>query len=634
MLATLMAGCVVTDTAFAQSQEQLPEGINPITSSPIKVETVMRTTFDIFVGNGKPGPYTLSWNHLTISRDEPVRVVVDGETLKPNEFSVDAKKGIISFTKPVKSTSVVRVSYFYNPRVSKRNSAVATAPMTVPLLRFGGSDVKVLALPKADGENTGFSAPLAFSTARNGSIGGGRMTSQFNYAGKDALAMQLGFNRGNAQNGIDASFYRADKKLVERFGGSLGYNDHARRYHLNARLTPANWFAASFVSNDNNDLKKDVQSQQNVLSFRLGGVGTAPTLAFSRVESISEAQNNGENSVTTDKVDLNARLTPSTSLAVTGARTIHDVKAERGDVNVEGGTITVTTASKDNVSNGTLSLNGETKTSAGAIEQVNGVTLRLQAAPTLVISASRRSQTVTPLNPDGTPGVASSNSAKSLQADLIPMPGAKVTGLVSSSATNDTEFTSAGVTAQFGMGKAIEVTTGMTNRATDKEGVDIPDTTTAQVALRPVKGVTVTGGMTWNPEHQGNISQAYNKQLAVQAKLGAWEVGTGYSLTTLNGLKDWDAEDPQFGSVSLSLGLRLSRYSHLRGSYSDSLRYRSANELPVHLTGFYTRVVDLGLTHTVGDAFNFSLGTTFSENRKNVNQPSDVRAAAKIGVRF
>ena len=58
-----------------------------------QADTRYRSNFDIFAGTDKPGPYTLSWTNLRVSRDEPIAVVVDGFDVKSDAFTIDPIKG-------------------------------------------------------------------------------------------------------------------------------------------------------------------------------------------------------------------------------------------------------------------------------------------------------------------------------------------------------------------------------------------------------------------------------------------------------------------------------------------------------------------------------------------------------------
>lgn len=627
LLAVALAGMVLVGAphaAYAQTASSVTTAL---------VSPDQRSHFDIFVGNGKVGPYTLSWNNIRLSRDEKVDVVVDGETLKPTAYTLDPKKGIITFAVPLKATSVARVSYFYDPKLSRRNSGVSASPMTLPLMRVAGADVQVTALPNT--EKSGLSGPLAFGTGKKLNVAGGGLTTKFNYGGADALGMQLGYNYGNQRNGIDGTFYRADKNLITRFGNSLGYGDAARRWNIASRLTPANWMAVSFTTNDGIDLAKETQKGQNIFSLRLGGVGTMPTIGVSRIEDMNLDPKHNETSVTTDKVDMNLRVSPNTTFAVSNLKVTTDIPVPNGDVVDENRSFVISSVSTNQQTQATLAFTGGAKETAGAMEDRNGFSLRLQAAPVFIISAEKRDIVVTPLKPDGTDGTPTATMTQSFGAEIAPLPNTKFTGQLVASATNDVPVSSTVITAQYGMGKQVEISTGVTNRSSDVPGPAPLDTKRAQVLYRMNKAVTMTGGLTWNPENQGQVSQAYRKEFGLTAKSGAWEVGSGYSLTTLNGVPNWDEVDPQFGQFSLNLGLRLSRFSRVTGTYADSLRYRSAGQLPANLVPTYVRVMGFGLVHETGPSgFNVTFGTTVTDNRANVKQPRDKKVEGKVGIKF
>src|SRR5688572_14457887 len=111
VMASLLAS---SPTAYAQGGSVVTKDFLDDRTAAINMNPNARTHFDIFVGNGKAGPYILSWNTLRVFPGEPVTVIVDGATLPADAFTLDAKKGTITFKAPLKQSSVARVSYFYD----------------------------------------------------------------------------------------------------------------------------------------------------------------------------------------------------------------------------------------------------------------------------------------------------------------------------------------------------------------------------------------------------------------------------------------------------------------------------------------------------------------------------------------
>jgi hypothetical protein len=378
-----------------------------------------------------------------------------------------------------------------------------------------------------------------------------------------------------------------------------------------------------------------------VYGLRLVGAGSLPTLAFHRTEDNTVAANRQETSVLTDKLDLTAKLTKTMSVTAVGVRTALD--APGGDVSDntnEDMTINFTAMSPNQQSRADVMFNRGGKDAKTAEEDRQAVTLRLQPAPVFVITAERRDHTVTPIAADGTEGRPHTVQSQSAGAEMMPVPGAKLTTSVQETTTNDVKVsaTNIGATVAFGGmvngAKTLEITTGLVNRSTEVVGQDALDTLQTRFALRASKALMFSGGVTWNPEHKGVVSQAQRQELNVNARIGSLELVSGYAITTLNGVKDYDNLDPQFGQVSLTLGLQVNRFTRLNGSYMDSLNWRSARGLPVALVPHYLKSYGLGFTHTPGGDFSLSFGGTITENRAQVKNPTDIKAEAKIGVKF
>jgi hypothetical protein len=451
--------------------------------------------------------------------------------------------------------------------------------------------------------------------------------------------MQLGYNVGNARNGLDLQYSKADKEFAARFGKNFGMAEATQKRSLATRLNPAKWFSANFSNVETRDFNGKGDKEQNVLALRLGGVGTGPTLAFSRTEDNTLAANKQETSVTTDKFDLSARLTKSTSVAATGLRTMTDAPAAGGDVTVEDMTFTVTAVSPNQQSSAVFALNMGGQSAAASEMGKQGMSLRIQPAPVFAITAEKRDQKVTPLSADGKEGTSQTSAVQSVGAEIIPNPGAKINGSVLETINNDVKVSASNLSASLSFGavvngaKTLQFDTGVVNRSTEVPGQVALDTTFTRFALRATKTLTVTGGMTWNPEDKGVISKVQRQEMGLNARIGKLELGSGYMLTTVNGVKDYDDNDPQFGQVSLTLGIQFNACTRLNWNYVDMLNYRSAQELPVALVPRYVKTVGLGLTHTPGNDLTFTLGGTVTENRAQP-KPTDIKAEAKIGVKF
>jgi hypothetical protein len=298
-------------------------------------------------------------------------------------------------------------------------------------------------------------------------------------------------------------------------------------------------------------------------------------------------------------------------------------------------TIALTSASPDKVKQATFTVNTGSKESAASREANQNVAVRLQPAPVFIIAAEQKAQRVTPVAADGTNGAPQWTTIQTASAEISPLPNAKVTTALTDTVQNDVKVSATDWNAQVGAGKRVEIATGVTNRSTEVPGASALDTTRAQVALRPLSTLTLTGGYTWNPVDNGNVRQALRQEVGLNARVGALELGSGYSLTTLNGVPNADMLDPQYGLVSLTVGLRLNKATLLSSTYKDSLMYRTAEAQAPALVPRYLRVLGLGLSQNFGSDVSWSLGGTVTDDRsKAPKDANDVKAEAKVGVRF
>ncbi|MDX1933331.1 MAG: hypothetical protein SFU56_12050 [Capsulimonadales bacterium] len=616
----VLAGTLVWAASAASVQAQVTERLG--------------AHFDIFAGRNNTGPYTLSWKGIRADRDAPVEVVIDGRTLKKDEFTVDTARGTITFTRLVADSSVVRVRYSYVPGASQRNPNPASNPLTLPIARIGDSTLALVAIPNGGEPGRTGPDPLVWSLGATSRFLGGGVRSNFHYAGENGAGWRLGFQRGSERNGIDVGFSRADRQFASSAGKSLGMADASERRSLAARYAPSKYVGTRFSFDDSSNLLTDERKGQTVFGLRLGGWEALPTLDYARTTDRTTGANRAVTDTTTDRFGLTASLDRRTSVnATTTATSVH---ATNPDATSTGRTTSVSlNASADGgTKKATATVNTSDKTTGTAVEENKGLSVRLQPAPVFVVSAGQSERKVLPVREKGTSGTPSTVLSQNVGAEIVPLPGARFTGSVTETLNDGIKNSTTGFSGQLGAGKRIEITGGIINRSSDANGPGPLDTTRARVALRPLKVLTVTGAYTWNPEENGTVRQALRQELGLSASLGAIELGSAYSMTTLNGIAGEDVFDPQFGTVSLSLGLRFSRYTSLSGSFKDSLRNRSAVELTPSLLPQYLRTYGLGLTHSLGSSFNFALGGSLTEDRSGANQPRDVRGEARLGLRF
>lgn len=593
----------------------------------------LRGQYDIFSGKNNNGPYVLSWNNVVVNRDNRIEAVIDGRTLKAEEFTTDLPKGIINFAAPVSDKNVVRIHYSYDPQKSRRNAGIASSPITLPLVNLGVTQLKVIALPNNGGGSSATEAPLVFNLGNSRKLLGGNFTTNFNFAGTSSFGQQTDYVFGNDRNGFNANYYTAAKKFANSVGKSVGMGDAAVRWSLGTRLTPMKWLGTSFSHTDTNDTVNHIDRAQQIYAMRVGGMRGGPLLNFQRTEDDATDAQKNTTEINTDKLDLTARLTKSTNVVATGVQTITDAPNVTGDAAVRDATVTVTSAGA-NGSSGSVALNVGGKDTQTSQEEKQNVALKIQPAPAFGVSAEKNAAKVTTRDADGKKTGETTTLTQKLTSEIQPLPATKVTTTLTETSVNDVKVSSTAFDASLGQGKRVEIATGVTNRSTEVSGASSLDTTRARVALRPMNNLTFTGLVVWNPEENNIVRQAMRQEVGVQTRVGALELGSAYAMTTLNGSASAVGDfAPQFGEVNVNVGLRLDKTLRLDGTYKDSLRYSgagSSTQVPRYL-----RVYGLGLSRTLGPNFNWSLTGQVSDDRNRpVNLNTDYKAEAKMGLKF
>ena len=703
-------------------------------AKPVIDTTQYTRAFDIFAGQNKTGPYMLGWNAVHVALDDKPTVVVNGTTLPQIAYQIDAAKGTIVFTNPLKSDQVARVAYSYNPAASQRNTNPATVPLSVNVLQFGGTDFKVTALPASSGGTSLESRPLVWSLSKKTGLLGGGLTSDINYSGQTGAAFKMGYAQGNDKNGVTANFAQTGREFAENAGKAFNAASAGQTWDATGKIRPANWLGLTVARRELRDMswnKGGVGTNNQTYNLFLGGDKRMPTLNVSRVEDTSLpgdlAKVSDSTTTTTDKIDFSgavggikggdsvAKVTANLTQAAT------DAPATAGDTKAEQIAVAVSAQTPDKKGTASLAVTDVNKTTATTSEDKQNIAVKIAPAPLISVSAEQKTQingpsdtiintaqaaidaarakgddkaqtkaeaalkkltntevTVQSAQAEIKPlpntkltgsvqttkteavgaaggesgGPTSSVTVQSAQAEVAPLPNTKIAGSVQTIKTetsSDPDAVKSSVTelsAQIGTGKAFEIAGGITNRSATSTGNETADvmaslnTSRARLALRPFgPAITLTGGYTVNPLDKNNqILNGQRKEFGLDTKIGALSLGSGYALTRVSPVfsdaPDADNSSGEYGEVSLTLGLRFSRYTQLTGNYKDALMYGNADARPLAGLPRAGRAYGLGLTHQVGSGVSFMMGGTVARDPALTGKPADIKGEAKLGLKF
>jgi hypothetical protein len=372
--------------------------------------------------------------------------------------------------------------------------------------------------------------------------------------------------------------------------------------------------------------------------------GNITQAAVSLTQGTTEASDSNEK-----RQGIGVQLQPSgnlsLSLAQKGVVTTTGLADDKADNNREiaANDTTISLASKNakgNITQAAVSLTQGTTSTPETSEKRQSLTLQLQPSSNLTLSLAQNEKTVlsvvdTEKVAEGDEILAASNMV--VGANLQLAPNTKLAGSVQQGVQDDSKLAITNVSAQVGLSKRADLTGGVITREASLGGVNDLDTKQLRLALRPSSSLSLSGGVVLNPQDaKGLISEAKRQDVALTLKQGAWELGSGYAVTTLLGdaASDERGLALQTGEMSLNLGLRISSYSRLTGTYKNSFLYGSTNpDVVIGPRG--SLVYGLNYTQNMGDAFSLSLGGTMTDNKAKPDAATQgLKAEAKLGLKF
>lgn len=381
------------------------------------------------------------------------------------------------------------------------------------------------------------------------------------------------------------------------------------------------------------------QSTADLATFnlKLASGPKRPVLNFTRTEDEKVDPNARRTEIVTNKAELTSKLGTTNAIVRTSQAQTNTPDSKTTGTASDTALSLVTPAGMPGSSATVTVSTGQTETGA-VLEQRQGLGVKLQPSPKVVLSAEQKDQVIMPLNTDGTTGTAKNITSITTGAELTPMPGTKFSGAWQSTEDGQNRTGLTHYSAALGGEKnTFQFVGSMKDRfALGGSTLKTPsnlDTASAKLALRPFAGFQVTSAYTLNPEDpakQGQVTLLTRREYGLAANLGAFQLGGTYALNEFapNAAETVKAGSPQFGEYQMTLGFRFSRYTNLNGTYKNTFFYGAG---PKGL-----QIYTFGLTHNVGSALNFSMGGTVTSNVAVASGPQryDYKAEAKLGVKF
>ncbi len=538
---------------------------------------------DLCLGNGTPGPFTLSWKHITPATES---VSVNGlPQLRGLDYALDADNGTVTFTRALPARSVAAVTYEPDPTQAQRNDTARTLPLSVDLLRGEHGYFSFDALGK-QGQDTG-GLTLGASAGWSGNHNA-QLSSHFFYTPVTALPAK------------DAD---ADSP-AKRMGLSLAGSTAASGWALFSF-----GFARAGVGLEN---AGDDSLRAGQQSLTLSGRFTPTKIVQAQVSFHDSSPTDGPQVAAKD-TSLSLTVTPSDRTKV-GATLDQTGTGTSGMTQTQGLTVDTHPTAKLEVS---AAYDG--KNAPGTDADSQSLSLKTVLTPTKTVSVETSAG-------QSRLGAATTDQ-QSVALSLTPHPAVQFgAGLaLHQKATNgspDSLNTAvASVSGALRPLSFVEFSGSYKSRmapAADAAPGDLFDTSAARVALSPFKTVHLTGTYAQNPDDGDAPQRLARKGLGLETTFGALGLSGGYDWS-----RRYDAPDTE-ETIHADLGLRFSSATSLTVGFQTR---QNALDPSTSQSVAYT----VGFTHNLGDRFSLSLN---GKRQQTSAAASDYNASANLGMKF
>jgi hypothetical protein len=571
------------------------------------------------MGRDAAGPYFLTWKNI-----EPGSTILtmNGRRMVPGlDYNTDPANGTVQFSKPLKSSAVVRVDYRFQPGISTRNSTGNVVPLSLKILdgRTGSFQLDTLFRPPSGGTSnpSDLGAHMLLSLGGGAKVAGSSLQARFfmdaqggalDY--RNALSITDSIKLSNTD--VSLKYNRAGRKFAASQETGIAAGQALLETVANTRLK-GGWLAGMRFSQNEILPETGRGDRVETLGQSLSGpLSKAARLQFNRLQTDVTAADGTRSSRTNARFLVDTILRPGTTAQAYFDRT--DTAAA----------------------------------SSTSVDQTTGVNLRSQIRRGIVADTSF-SSTLRPGGNEDTTRIRldatylprtkvtltsedrlTRDEARRLREaglEYSVRPGITLTGGYQLRSDNQSERTAGTIGASLRPVPSLEVGGSIRLRNVDaRTGTqpDAVDTYTAQGSLRLLgDALRLSGQVAENPEDTaGNIARLQRYGVGLQSRVGSFDVGGSFSRerALLAGSEN--------RTYDFSLGWRIAAATSLSTGFRETLLFGAAN------TG--QNIYSLNLSHRVGSLLDLLLGGTVTRSFQNgvyIGQP-EVMANARLGIRF
>lgn len=536
---------------------------------------------DVCIGNGSPGPYTLSWKHVRIGTET---VQVNGLTqMRGLDYTLESDGGTLTFTRDLSAQSAIAITYQRDPAQAERNGQGQTIPLSVDLLRGDHGYFSFNALGKPGDTDRG-DLTLGVGLGLSGGEGT-QVSTRFFFApvtadGRAASAWQrTGLTVGGAAKAGGWGLFSFG---LARAGVSLGNAGDSGPQAGQESLTLGNRLT----------LTKQIQAKFDYEAAQPTGSGTTqgtakmgfdvtvrPSDKTQMQASIGQSAAGADG--TTQTLDLSATTQATDKMQVSASYDDKNAPGTAADSQVIA-LKTVLTPGR------TFSLEtdaGQTRLGTATTDQ-QAVSLTLTPRETLQLNAglALRQKGVAGADPVGT-------AVASVGGRLRPLSFLEFSGSYKNRMAPDT----------------------------DTDVNDTFDTSEAKVSLSPLKSVHFVGTYAQNPDDgQSVLQRLARKGVGLETSLGALGVSGSYDWS-----RHYDSLDVE-ETIHADLGLRFSATTQFKVGFQTRQNRLDAQTQP---DTAYT----VGFTHSLGDRFSLALS---GKRQQSAAAQLGYDASANLGMKF